>query len=656
MVRQLKGSGEWKSLVESLHQFLTQEQIEELKASMNRITKMGLEKEVRFLAKKNAILDFLRNLSQTQALKDMISKIEQFNTSMDVDVIVRKFHPILGKGRKIKGGINIQGFLGESNRLAPNFGAPSDSTIQELINLTSEDLKNSSELNNADKEYAFEIMTNILAKGIYGDEFDKKLKLGNYEVFKYIQEVMRLINNKRKTATGQVFYSLPYWRTFMELYNHILLNIKTQYNQESAPVPPPSKKPPPPKQTRWYKKSDGKDEWYVNIETGEPSWELPPNGKVVPNPNPEPAPAPAPAPIERPESAMQPTPTQQKQIQDFSRLFREITIGGVTTTGLIRINNDYIGKVRATISRTFGQEILIKMQTQSQAYKDLEDLIYTLTEKTTSFNELSRMILRRFPAEYARIEQLGLEDFEKLVEYIQIYEAGIIEDFIRFRPNTGSGKRKCKKCGLLLRGKALPENLDFLQQMTKQSYNIVDPQENINGWILKKWTPTMKFWMKGKDVIVGVRGTKTTEDVMTWGTIPLNTLDTTIVYKRDKAAVQQFQQQYPKNEYTYYAVGHSLGGAIIDNLLRAGLIKEAVSYNPAIQYRDINGGLPNRRIYYGNDPLYRLMGWWDKKSEHREVENRTWGQFLSTFTTPGVAVEALGAHDLKNFIGGKKKK
>jgi hypothetical protein len=218
-----------------------------------------------------------------------------------------------------------------------------------------------------------------------------------------------------------------------------------------------------------------------------------------------------------------------------------------------------------------------------------------------------------------------------------------------------NNKMKCEKCGLL-KGKALPENLDFLQQMTKQSYNIVDPQENINGWILKKWTPTMKFWMKGKDVIVGVRGTKTTEDVMTWGTIPLNTLDTTIVYKRDKAAVQQFQQQYPKNEYTYYAVGHSLGGAIIDNLLRAGLIKEALSYNPAIQYRDINGGLPNRRIYYGNDPLYRLMGWWDRKSEHREVENRTWGEFLSTFTTPGVAVEALSAHNLTNFTGGKKKK
>ena len=231
--------------------------------------------------------------------------------------------------------------------------------------------------------------------------------------------------------------------------------------------------------------------------------------------------------------------------------------------------------------------------------------------------------------------------------------APIIANMVRQPLITGLGK--CRKCKLpKLEGKAMPEELNYLQQMAKQSYNIVDPQEDINGWKLEKWTPTMKFWVKGKEVIVGVRGTKTTEDVLTWGTIPLNTLDTTTVYKRDKAAVQQFQQKYPPNEYNYYAVGHSLGGAIIDNLLRAKLIKEAVSYNPAIQYKDINGGLPNRRIYYGSDPLYRLMGWWDKKSEHREPENRTWADFLGNFSLPAAAIAALPAHKLENFKGGKK--
>ena len=256
-------------------------------------------------------------------------------------------------------------------------------------------------------------------------------------------------------------------------------------------------------------------------------------------------------------------------------------------------------------------------------------------------------------------EKRGKEKFKELQHKVNLTptELDFIKKHIAWEKDRrkGIGLGKCRKCGLL-KGRAMPEKLNYLQQMAKQSYNIVNPKEDINGWKLEKWTPTMKFWVKGKEVIVGVRGTKTTEDVMTWGTVPLNTLYTTTVYKRDKAAVQQFQQKYPQSEYTYYAVGHSLGGAIIDNLLRAGLIKEALSYNPAIQYSDINAGLPNYRIYYGSDPLYRLMGWWDKKSEHREPENRTWADFLSWYSLPAAAVAGLPAHKLENFEGGKKRR
>jgi hypothetical protein len=229
-------------------------------------------------------------------------------------------------------------------------------------------------------------------------------------------------------------------------------------------------------------------------------------------------------------------------------------------------------------------------------------------------------------------------------------------------PIEGEGKyRKCKKCGLpkLLKGKAVPENLDFLQQMAKQSYNLVDPQEEINGWSLIRWTPTMKFYMKGTNVIVAIRGTKTNEDVMTWSTIPLSTLETTSVYKKDKAELEQFQRSYSPTNYNYYAVGHSLSGAIIDEFLRAGLIKEGLSYNPAIQYKDINAGLLNRRIYYGTDPLYKLMGWWDKTSEHREIENRTWAEFLLTYSLPAIIQDSLASHKVDSFKGikgGKKKK
>jgi len=203
-----------------------------------------------------------------------------------------------------------------------------------------------------------------------------------------------------------------------------------------------------------------------------------------------------------------------------------------------------------------------------------------------------------------------------------------------------------------LRGGAMPDELKVLQVIAKQSYNLTDPIQNVDGWKLVSWTPTMKFYMKGKDVIVGVRGTKTQEDVGTWYTIPFDLLYSTGVYQRDEAELRAFQQEYPPDEYNYYAVGHSLGGAIIDNLIRRGLIKEATSYNPAIEYSDINRGLPHRRIYYGNDPLYRIMGWYDKKSEHRDSKYGQWIDILTSLSPIPSAILGLEAHNLKNFTGG----
>jgi hypothetical protein len=216
------------------------------------------------------------------------------------------------------------------------------------------------------------------------------------------------------------------------------------------------------------------------------------------------------------------------------------------------------------------------------------------------------------------------------------------------------------KKGGKLNGKAMPEGLIPLQQMAKEAYNLVDPKKEINGWELKQWTPTLKFYVKGNEVIIAVRGTKANApdgslDVTADLTIPFNGIPGTIRYKTDKAMIENFQKQYyPPSQYSYFAVGHSLGGAIIDSLIRDRLIREAVSYNPAIQFSDINRGLPNRRIYYGSDPLYRLMGWWDVKSEHREPENRTWADFLSGISLPAAAIAALPAHNLSNFEGGRR--
>jgi hypothetical protein len=128
-------------------------------------------------------------------------------------------------------------------------------------------------------------------------------------------------------------------------------------------------------------------------------------------------------------------------------------------------------------------------------------------------------------------------------------------------------------------------------------------------------------------------------------------LDTTTVYKRDKAAVQQFQQQYPQNKYTYYAVGHSLGGAIMDSLIKKGLIKEGVSYNPAVQPQDFRSILPNRRIYMSGDPLYAIFG---NFLRQRPEVRKSKTSFFSKLGLKSVAPEYLKSHGLAEFEGGKR--
>jgi hypothetical protein len=73
-------------------------------------------------------------------------------------------------------------------------------------------------------------------------------------------------------------------------------------------------------------------------------------------------------------------------------------------------------------------------------------------------------------------------------------------------------------------------------------------------------------------------------------------------------AINEFQKKYPASEYHYTGAGHSLGGAIIDNLLESNLIKQGQSYNPAVQPRHAGVSSAHERHYAKNDPLYHLMG------------------------------------------------
>ena len=150
----------------------------------------------------------------------------------------------------------------------------------------------------------------------------------------------------------------------------------------------------------------------------------------------------------------------------------------------------------------------------------------------------------------------------------------------------------------------------ILQRMCKASYALnkgQTPDADIDGWTLKYSTPTVLCYSKYGVYVVAVRGTASTEDWQTNATIALNQLADTHRAQTMIKSVEEWKQQH-QSETQWYATGHSLGGALCDVLLRKKLVREAFTFNPAVQPQDFNGKLPNRRVYARGDPLYQLMG------------------------------------------------
>lgn len=176
--------------------------------------------------------------------------------------------------------------------------------------------------------------------------------------------------------------------------------------------------------------------------------------------------------------------------------------------------------------------------------------------------------------------------------------------------------------------------------MEKRSYTEEDQPE------LGDWKPIYrnKYLVVYRNdpleaVCVAVRGTKPTDptDLVADIRIALGRLKDSKRYLDDVKIIKNIQETYPPREWHWSAVGHSLGGAIIDELILDDLIKEGISFNPAIQKENYNDPLPNRRIYLDSDPLYKVMGRFTKYKEVREDKTDN---------------SMLEAHGLDNFVGG----
>ena len=170
-------------------------------------------------------------------------------------------------------------------------------------------------------------------------------------------------------------------------------------------------------------------------------------------------------------------------------------------------------------------------------------------------------------------------------------------------------------------------SLHDLSEMVASTYSTsVDDIPEIDGYYVITKTPTATiFGVKRHPrlFIVALRGTSFTDlkDVFADLAIVKNIVNDASTYRavrnsaryrEDVDTIKEFQtvltNYYNVKNAKIYAVGHSLSGAIIDEMLEDGLIQSAVSFNPAIERQNFNYPNDNHRVYLECDILYNLLG------------------------------------------------
>ena len=181
-----------------------------------------------------------------------------------------------------------------------------------------------------------------------------------------------------------------------------------------------------------------------------------------------------------------------------------------------------------------------------------------------------------------------------------------------------------------------------------------NPPREIGGFKLLADSPTLKFYSAGKIIVVAVRGTDDARDFAAWHLVALGQLDNSPRFQEDLRSLIEFQQKYPRSEYTYIGVGHSLGGALIDRFLRMGLLRNGLSYNAAPEPQELRGNPVHRRIYHEDDPLYKIAGRFIPGIEVRKSRDPFWLKYLRNFVPLGIAnaYNAIVKHKLPTFEGG----
>jgi hypothetical protein len=204
--------------------------------------------------------------------------------------------------------------------------------------------------------------------------------------------------------------------------------------------------------------------------------------------------------------------------------------------------------------------------------------------------------------------------------------------------------------GMGMKGGVMPVSNAIAHQMEESAYSS-QPVQEIAGWsLITPYSSGVKAYRRGNTIMLAIRGTGNLTDVYADARMANGSLNKSQRYIEDKNYILGLQREYNPQDFFYFGVGHSLGGAICDILIDEGLIQEAVSYNPAVEYKYYRN-TKNHRIYNRDDPLYKLMGVHTINPEVRANKLSTLDT-LAGFTTAGKLKNTLQAHSLSKFKGG----
>jgi hypothetical protein len=152
---------------------------------------------------------------------------------------------------------------------------------------------------------------------------------------------------------------------------------------------------------------------------------------------------------------------------------------------------------------------------------------------------------------------------------------------------------------------AMPSEKD-LNKLNRGTYK---DNFEIPGYQILAKSPTVIFYKKITDntVVIAVRGSADKRDWLQTNTmLPFGRLTTTARYKEDKQFVANNLAKFAEGN-DVYIVGHSLGGAIANQLqIDFPIIQGGITFNAAFQPMDFFNKSKVQRKYTSGDPLGKL--------------------------------------------------